>query len=301
MIGRICNLIRMTKPSPERPGLLFHNGATVPTDTDTGYATGCIFQKSDGAAGTALYQNVGDEDSCAFVAIESVGTIAIADLSDIGATGYTAGKVLVADGDSFEEVAISSHATMAASGALTLATVTKTFAQALNSFNPGGSALSTAAAMSATPGADGAELGLAVTQGAPVLGASTNNTDATNYMGRQFVVPADYVVGEDLTVRISFLMTAAAHAQSDLDVVAKLVKAGALDATDLCATAAKDLKAVVAAADQDFIITGDSAGDELAPGSVIDIQIAAQRNDTGGSTAGTVQINGVDVLTPCYR
>ena len=33
---------------------------------------------------TALYQNVGDEDSCAFVAIESVGTIAIADLSDIG-------------------------------------------------------------------------------------------------------------------------------------------------------------------------------------------------------------------------
>jgi hypothetical protein len=155
--------------------------------------------------------------------------------------------------------------------------------------------------MTATPQGDGAELGLAVTAGTPVVGTSTNNSDATEHMGIDFVVPADYKVGEDLTVRISFLMTAAANATSDLDVVAKLVKAGALDSTDICATAAKDLKDVVAAADQDYVITGDASGDELAPGSIVNLAISAQRDDTGGSTAGTVQINAVTVLVPSYR
>jgi hypothetical protein len=155
--------------------------------------------------------------------------------------------------------------------------------------------------MSATPGGDGAELGLAVTAGAPIVGTSTNNTDATEHLVFDFPVPEDYVVGEDLIVRISFLMTAAANATSDLDVVAKIVKAGALDSTDICATAAKDMKDVVAAADQDFTITGDSTGDELAPGSIIHFAVSAQRDDQAGSTAGTVQINKVDVIVPCYR
>jgi hypothetical protein len=44
-------------------------GATVPTDADTGYATGCLFIHTDGGDGTALYVNEGDEDSCDFNAI----------------------------------------------------------------------------------------------------------------------------------------------------------------------------------------------------------------------------------------
>jgi hypothetical protein len=52
-------------------------------------------------------------------AAESLG---LADLSDIStAMTYTAGRILVADGDSFEDVAVSGDATLASTGALTIA------------------------------------------------------------------------------------------------------------------------------------------------------------------------------------
>ena len=301
MKQRTASVLNQGPPAVDLDGLLQLSGATVPTDGDAGYAHSCIFQHTDGAAESSFYINEGSVTSADFNAVVPSGTTELSDLSDVGTTVYTAGMLLVASGTAFAEVAMSSHATLAASGALTLATVSKLNAIPLSALHPGGSALDMVNVMSATPGGDGAELGLAVTAGAPIVGTSTNNTDATEHMGIDFVVPADYVVGEDLTVRISFLMTAAANATSDLDVVAKLVKAGALDSTDLCATAAKDLKAVVAAADQDFTITGDSTGDELAPGSIVNLAISAQRDDTGGSTAGTVQINAVTVVVPSYR
>jgi len=47
--------------------------------------------------------------------------IGLADLSDVGAMSYTAGKILVADGDSVEPVAVSGDATLAADGELTIA------------------------------------------------------------------------------------------------------------------------------------------------------------------------------------
>ena len=51
----------------------------------------------------------------------SAETLALADLSDIaGPMSYTAGKALVADGDSYEPVAVSGDATLAANGTLTL-------------------------------------------------------------------------------------------------------------------------------------------------------------------------------------
>jgi len=304
MLERIAHLLRMNPPAAANTGLLSASGDTVPSDAAVGYQTGCIFQHTDGGVSTALYANEGDEDSADFNAVGRSDSLLVSDLTDVGATIYTAGMLLVADGDSFEEVAVSSHATLAANGALTLATVSKLNAIPLTSFHPGGSGIDAVNVMTATPQGDGAELGLAVTAGAPVVGTSTagNGTASANeFMVHDFVVPADYVVGEDLTVRISALLTVAAEAQSDLDVVAKLVKAGALDSTDLCATAAKDLKAVVAAADQDFVITGDASGDELAPGSIVHISISFDRDDTGGTAAGTTQINAVTVLVPSYR
>jgi hypothetical protein len=43
-------------------------GDTVPTDGTAGYATGCTFRKTDGAAGSSFYVNQGTNESCAFVA-----------------------------------------------------------------------------------------------------------------------------------------------------------------------------------------------------------------------------------------
>jgi hypothetical protein len=56
----------MTKPTPEQPGLLFSHGETVPTDGATGFATGCLFQKTNGGANTSLYVNEGSITSCDF-------------------------------------------------------------------------------------------------------------------------------------------------------------------------------------------------------------------------------------------
>jgi hypothetical protein len=49
--------------------LLLASGATVPTDGEIGYQTGCIFQHTDGGDATALYVNEGTVASCNFNAI----------------------------------------------------------------------------------------------------------------------------------------------------------------------------------------------------------------------------------------
>ncbi len=50
-----------------------------------------------------------------------IDTLSASDLADVGSLAYTAGKLLVADGNSYEEVAVSGDATLAYTGALTLA------------------------------------------------------------------------------------------------------------------------------------------------------------------------------------
>lgn len=298
MLSRLATLLRMSKPTPENPGLLHAHGKTVPTDGTAGYLPGCIFQHIDGTAGSVLYVNEGTASSCDFNVIESPETFLASDLADVGALAYTAGKILVADGDSYEEVAVSNHATLASNGALTLATAAKTFTVPLTDLRQEDAGKDF---LPDTPDGDGGTLGLADTIGSPVVGTSTNNTSATEKCAFDFVVPADYVAGNDLTVRVNGLVTAAANATSNLDVVAKLVKGGALDATDLCTTGPIDMKDVTAAANEDFTIDSDASGDELAPGSVLHVEISFTRDDTGGSTAGTTQINAIQVLVPCYR
>lgn len=50
-------------------GILRAWGDTVPVDTTPGYATGCLFQHTDGGDGTALYVNEGTISSCDFNAL----------------------------------------------------------------------------------------------------------------------------------------------------------------------------------------------------------------------------------------
>ena len=69
MLARICSLLKMKPTSPTHEGLLFSHGPTVPADGGAGYATGCLFQHTDGGAGTALYVNEGTVSSCNFDAV----------------------------------------------------------------------------------------------------------------------------------------------------------------------------------------------------------------------------------------
>lgn len=47
-------------------GVMFARGTTVPADATAGYATGCLFLKTNGTAITALYQNIGSSTSSNF-------------------------------------------------------------------------------------------------------------------------------------------------------------------------------------------------------------------------------------------
>jgi hypothetical protein len=301
MKQRTASVLNQGPPAADLDGLLQLSGITVPSDGVAGYATGCIFQHTDGAAETALYVNEGSDTSAAFVALAAASTTEISDLSDVGTTVYTAGMLLVADGDSFEEVAVSSHATLAANGALTLATVTKKFTIALSSLRQEDAAQTT---LPTTPDGNGGTLGLGAAAGTAVLGSESNSGvtgTQREYAMFDFVVPEDYVVGEDLTVDITCLVSDTRDTASPLDLIVKHIKAGALDSTDIQATAAIDIKDVVAAAAQNFTITGDASGDELAAGSVLNILIDVTTVDTSEAANGHVQINEVAVNVPCYR
>jgi hypothetical protein len=72
MIERICTLLKIQKPVPGSAGLLLASGATVPTSGTRGYQTGCIFQHTDGTAGTAFYVNEGTASSCSFQAVAAL-------------------------------------------------------------------------------------------------------------------------------------------------------------------------------------------------------------------------------------
>lgn len=54
-------------------GVLQLKGTTVPTDGDSGYLPGCIFQHTDGGSGTSIYVNEGTSSSCNFNALNVQG------------------------------------------------------------------------------------------------------------------------------------------------------------------------------------------------------------------------------------
>jgi hypothetical protein len=69
MIDRIAKLLRIQPPAVEPEGLLLASGTSVPADGTAGYQTGCLYQKTDGGDGTALYVNEGTASSCNFNAV----------------------------------------------------------------------------------------------------------------------------------------------------------------------------------------------------------------------------------------
>ena len=48
-------------------GILEAYGTTVPTNGSSGYATGCIYHKTNGGANTSIYVNEGSSTSSSFV------------------------------------------------------------------------------------------------------------------------------------------------------------------------------------------------------------------------------------------
>lgn len=68
MLGRIAKLLdfKPSTPNNKPAGVLFDHGTSVPADGTAGYATGCLFQKTNGGANTSLYVNEGSVTACDF-------------------------------------------------------------------------------------------------------------------------------------------------------------------------------------------------------------------------------------------
>lgn len=78
--------------------ILMATGTTVPTDTTTGYAKGCLFIDTDVVTGTTgLYENIGTNTSCVFNAIGSVRKVALTGTASITEVLHE-GKICVITG-----------------------------------------------------------------------------------------------------------------------------------------------------------------------------------------------------------
>ncbi len=120
MLKRIAKLLRIQYPDTTDVGYLLSSGKTVPTNATAGYQTGCLFSHTDGSAEASVYVNEGSVTSCLFAPLLTTSN-ELQDLPDFGAMAYTSGKILVADGDSYEEVAVGGQAAMDSTGAVTIA------------------------------------------------------------------------------------------------------------------------------------------------------------------------------------
>lgn len=94
-------------------GCILAYGQTVPSDTTAGFATGCIFIHTDGAAGSSAYVNEGSNTSCDFDPLPNNGpvstytqTYSTADRTVAAPTGTTLAGTLTGTVDStMEDVA----------------------------------------------------------------------------------------------------------------------------------------------------------------------------------------------------
>lgn len=80
MIGRICAMlgIRPRSPSQDDGYIYFDRGRTVPSDGALGYGTGCIWQKTNGAAGSSFYVNEGTARAADFnVSVGVLGALSV--------------------------------------------------------------------------------------------------------------------------------------------------------------------------------------------------------------------------------
>jgi hypothetical protein len=114
-------------------------------------------------------------------------------------------------------------------------------------------------------------------------------TTTTAYARFQFVVPAEYVDGQTVTLRVN---AGAATTVSDgtLTLDAEVVRVAA-PSTDICATAAQSINSLTAA-NKDFTITPTN----VVAGDILDVRLTIAGSDTATGTAVLGQINSVTLL-----
>ncbi|MBS0207228.1 MAG: hypothetical protein JSS49_30495 [Planctomycetes bacterium] len=152
-----------------------------------------------------------------------------------------------------------------------------------------GAALGTAAGTPA--GALGLTVGTFATNSPKLIGEAASNNSKTDKCRFLFPLPVEYVAAGAVTVRIRCKETVgAATVATSIDCECYKSDKEAGIGTDLCTTAAQDVTTEFG--NKDFVIT--PAG--LAPGDLLDIQLTAVTNDTGGAVGTIINITNVELL-----
>lgn len=75
MLRRVRRLLGFDQKATATVFSHYSHGTTVPSDGATGYVTGCLFQKTDGGVGTAIYLNEGSATSADFNAYTTTSAL----------------------------------------------------------------------------------------------------------------------------------------------------------------------------------------------------------------------------------
>ena len=140
-----------------------------------------------------------------------------------------------------------------------------------------------------TPGSS--LLGLSATVGSVLLGNAASGNVKTDKAQFIFTLPAWYVSGGTITVRIrGKIATTLSTASSKVDVDSFKINADGAVGSDLCTTAAQQV--TTSYADYDFTITPTSR----VAGETVVLVVATIADDTGGTVNTAMSISKVQVL-----
>lgn len=122
-----------------------------------------------------------------------------------------------------------------------------------------------------------------------VKGVDAGGTTETQYSRADVPVPAEYVAGESITVRINASMAVVADDSATLDLEAYREAAPTVD---ICATAAQSINSATPA-DKDYTITPST----VVVGDVLKLRLKTAVTDAGDADDDILaQIHSVDVL-----
>lgn len=121
-------------------------------------------------------------------------------------------------------------------------------------------------------------------------------TTVTQYARYQFALPAEYVAGQTVTVRVvAGMNTTVSDGTATVDLTCYLGTSETGVGSDLCATAAQSINAALISATPtvaDFTITATS----LVPGDLLDMRFAIAITDSATGTAVIGEISKIQVL-----
>lgn len=231
-------------------GLILAVKPTVPTDGAVGFAHGCLLVNPAGTVySDGLYFNVGDEDSANFDAVGSIGSFARADMIQESAVVHPVPLTSMRIHD----------------------------------------AISTALPATSSSNDLGLVSGTYLTSNPSLRTADVKATTVSNYARFLFPVPAHYVAGQAISLRINAgMVTTISDTTATLGVECARLAA---PATNICATAAQDMNNLTAA-DITFTLTPTN----VVVGDVLDVRLTIAVVDGASGTAVIGAIYSVSFL-----